>query len=174
MERQLEEIIAGRDENLFVVMLIYVVYFFFVKFARSDIFKPLENQILTTAKSLVYAKCYDFARNLRFALVHPFDWGIINYNNKIIFLLPDNSTEYGCTTGTVAGAVFQDYQPHSLNINCFGTTYNTLLEIAKNLPYEKVKIMSDQTSIDYTTVTAIQVINELLREGVFTFGGMRK
>lgn len=168
----MSEIHSMSFKTLFTIFLVYIVLgYLFVK-KRPEIFQPIEENIQKLSRKAAYALCYEISKSVRFAVVYPFRWYFINSHSSITFLLPPDTAGYHCGPGSLPGAKFTTYKSTSLNIDCVLISYETLDNLSKTLPYEKFAINlnepNNKDQIPPEEVTAILVINQLLKEGIFT------
>ena len=172
MEQQVEKLVSGgNNKSIFIIGVIYVIYFFFTSLSPVNVLFPLEQFIHTTSRTLVFAQCYDIAQNVRMAVIEPFKWRLINHNNKIMFMLPTGSGGYRCPEGASATAVFSSYNQQTLHLECFSASSQAVTDIIRTLPYERVNIITD-CKTKYSDITVLEVVNVLLRQGVFTLENM--
>lgn len=173
MDARIDTILSLINPHAYIVLLIFGVYFFFIMINPTDTLKALRKMIHNTSRTYVYAKIYQVARNVRLAIVYPFQWRLINYNNTIAFALPPNTAGHRCPLGSTPAAIYNDYSQSSLLIECVGVSVQAMDTVIESMPFERLNINASTKNETYNDVTAIQIINILLKKGIFTLEKMK-
>lgn len=164
---------AGLRSYIWVVLLAYILYGLCSTFFRINVYKPIEDRVRQTSENIVYTHNYEVAPNLRIAKVHPFGWRLLNHNNEVVFLLPKGTAGYRCPPQSTVGAIFNRLSNVELSLNCYNVNVEDLDKILAALPYERTVLYDSAQENDYYSIKAVDIINILLRKGVFTLEHMQ-